>query len=34
MLEIIKDTLIDGVRLLTFLFIKYLLMEYLEHNTV
>ena len=33
MLEIIKDTLIDGVRLLPFLFITYLVMEYLEHKT-
>lgn len=33
MLEIIKDTLIDGVRLLPFLFITYLIMEYLEHKT-
>lgn len=33
MLEIVKDTLIDGVRLLPFLFITYLIMEYLEHKT-
>lgn len=32
MLEIIKDTLIDGIRLLPFLFITYLIMEYIEHK--
>ncbi len=32
MLEIIQDTLIDGIRLLPFLFITYLLMEYIEHK--
>ena len=32
MLEIIRDTLIDGIRLLPFLFITYLLMEYIEHK--
>ena len=33
MLEIIEDTLIDGIKLLPFLFITYLLMEYIEHKT-
>lgn len=33
MIEIIQDTLIDGIKLLPFLFITYLIMEYLEHKT-
>ena len=33
MLEIIQDTLIDAVKLLPFLFITYLIMEYIEHKT-
>ena len=33
MLEIISDTLIDGIKLLPFLFITYLIMEYIEHKT-
>lgn len=33
MLEIIEDTLIDGIKLLPFLFITYLVMEYIEHKT-
>lgn len=33
MLEIIEETLIDAVKLLPFLFITYLLMEYIEHKT-
>lgn len=33
MLDIIYDTLIDSIKLLPFLFITYLLMEYLEHKT-
>ena len=33
MLEIIEDTLIDGIKLLPFLFITYLIMEYIEHKT-
>lgn len=32
MIEIIKDTLIDALRLLPFLFITYLIMEYIEHK--
>lgn len=32
MLEIIEDTLIDGIKLLPFLFITYLIMEYIEHK--
>ena len=33
MLEIIEDTLIDAIKLLPFLFITYLIMEYIEHKT-
>lgn len=33
MLEIIEDTIVDGIKLLPFLFITYLIMEYLEHKT-
>ena len=33
MLEIIEDTLVDGLKLLPFLFITYLIMEYIEHKT-
>lgn len=33
MLEVIKDTLIDGAKLIPFLVITYLIMEYLEHKT-
>ncbi len=32
-LEIIEDTIKDGLKLLPFLFITYLIMEYLEHRT-
>lgn len=32
MLDIITDTVIDGVKLLPFLFITYILMEYMEHK--
>lgn len=32
MLEIIQDTLIDAIKLLPFLFITYLIMEYIEHR--
>lgn len=33
MIDIIKDTIFDAIRLLPFLFLAYLLMEYLEHKT-
>lgn len=33
MLEVLLDTVIDGVKLLPFLWITYLFMEYLEHKT-
>ena len=33
MLEIIEETLIDGIKLLPFLFITYIIMEYIEHKT-
>ena len=33
MLEVIQDTLIDSAKLLPFLFITYLIMEYIEHKT-
>ncbi len=33
MLDILKDTAIDGIKLLPFLFITYLIMEYIEHKT-
>ena len=33
MLEIIEETLIDGIKLVPFLFITYLIMEYIEHKT-
>ena len=32
MLEIIEDTLLDSIKLLPFLFITYLIMEYIEHK--
>lgn len=32
MLEIIEDTLIDAIKILPFLFITYLIMEYIEHK--
>lgn len=32
MLEVIEDTLIDAIKLLPFLFITYLVMEYIEHK--
>ena len=33
MLEVIEDALIDSVKLLPFLFITYLIMEFIEHKT-
>lgn len=33
MLDVVLDAIIDGVKLLPFLFITYLIMEYLEHKT-
>ena len=33
MLDIILDTLIDGIKLLPFLFLSYLLIEYIEHKS-
>lgn len=33
MLEVVEDTFLDGVRLVPFLFVAYLAMEYLEHRT-
>jgi len=33
MLEVIEDALIDSVKLVPFLFITYLIMEYIEHKT-
>lgn len=33
MLDIILDTLIDSIKLLPFLFVTYLILEYLEHKT-
>ena len=32
-INIVKDTLIDGIKLLPFLFLTYLIMEYIEHKT-
>ncbi len=32
MLEVIEETLIDAIKLLPFLFITYLIMEYIEHK--
>ena len=32
-LEILQDALIDTVKLLPFLFLTYLIMEYIEHKT-
>ena len=33
MLEILLDAIIDSVKLVPFLFITYLIMEYIEHKT-
>ena len=32
MLDILQDTIIDSLKLLPFLFIAYLIMEYIEHK--
>ena len=32
-LDILKDTILDAVKLLPFLLIAYLIMEYIEHKT-
>ena len=33
MLEVLQETIIDGLKLIPFLFIAYLVMEYIEHKT-
>ena len=33
MLEVIEETILDSIKLITFLFIAYLIMEYIEHKT-
>lgn len=33
MLEVIEEAVIDSIKLLPFLFITYLIMEYIEHKT-
>ena len=33
LIDILKDTTIDSIKLLPFLFITYLIMEYIEHKT-
>ena len=33
MLEVIEEAVIDSVKLVPFLFITYLIMEYIEHKT-
>ena len=33
MIEVIEEALIDSIKILPFLFLTYLLMEYIEHKT-
>lgn len=33
MIDVLIDTLVDGIKLLPFLFVAYLIMEYIEHKT-
>ena len=33
MIEVFQDALLDSIKLLPFLFITYLIMEYIEHKT-
>ena len=32
MLDVVKDTLVDGLKLLPFLFVSFLIIEFIEHN--
>ena len=33
MLDVIKDTLIDSLKMLPFLFLSYLIIEFIEHKS-
>ncbi len=33
MLEVFQDAIIDSIKLIPFLFLTYLIMEYIEHKT-